>query len=130
MPGQLDSEHWPALKTRFAALFATKTQLEWTEIFDGTDACVTPVLSTDECIPGATDSTSKKQHAWPRQAAPPQPAPLLSRTPARPVTHGSAALLQGGAHTIQVLSDAGISGKDIDALIRNNVVFDTSDSKL
>ncbi|ORZ14536.1 CoA-transferase family III domain-containing protein [Absidia repens] len=134
MPGQLDSEHWPSLKTKFSTIFATKTQLEWTEIFDGTDACVTPVLSTDECIPGtdATSIASKKQHAWPRQAAPPQPAPLLSRTPARPVSDASspASLLQGGAHTIQVLADAGISGKDIDALIRNSVVFDASDSKL
>ncbi|SAM05623.1 hypothetical protein [Absidia glauca] len=134
LPGQLESDHWPAMKTRFASLFASKTQLEWTKIFDGTDACVTPVLSTDECIPGynAQDSRAsdkENQQYWPRQASPPQPAPLLSRTPARPVTEDPS-LLQGGAHTIQVLSDCGLSGKEIETLIKNNVVFDVSDSKL
>lgn len=122
------------MKARFASLFASKTQLEWTKIFDGTDACVTPVLSTDECIPGYDAQNSRasdkgNQQYWPRQASPPQPAPLLSRTPARPVTEDPS-LLQGGAHTIQVLSDGGLSGKEIEALIKSSVVFDGSDSKL
>ncbi|KAI8335721.1 CoA-transferase family III domain-containing protein [Chlamydoabsidia padenii] len=111
LPGQLENEHWPAMKARFATLFASKTQLEWTRIFDGTDACVTPVLSTEE-------------------SHPPQPAPLLSRTPARPVDETHPSFLQGGAHTIQILSRHGFSGKDIETLIKNNVVFDASDSKL
>ena len=32
----------------FAAKFASKTRDEWTEIFAGTDACVTPVLTWRE----------------------------------------------------------------------------------
>ena len=45
LPDQMDREQWPAMKERFAAVFATKTRDEWAAIFDGTDACAAPVLS-------------------------------------------------------------------------------------
>lgn len=35
---------WPALRETIAARFLAKDQREWTEIFDGTDACVAPVI--------------------------------------------------------------------------------------
>lgn len=36
------------LKEKFAALFRTRTRDEWTKIFEGDDACVTPVLTLNE----------------------------------------------------------------------------------
>jgi alpha-methylacyl-CoA racemase len=48
MPGQNDREAWPAMKARFAAIFASKTRAEWEAIFDGTDACAAPVLTSAE----------------------------------------------------------------------------------
>ncbi|KAL5477338.1 hypothetical protein EMCRGX_G024127 [Ephydatia muelleri] len=33
LPGQMDQEHWPQMKERFAAVFRTKTRDEWTKIF-------------------------------------------------------------------------------------------------
>ncbi|MCW3472709.1 CoA transferase [Rhodococcus pyridinivorans] len=42
---QNDRSTWPALRAAFEAAFATRTQDEWSEIFNGTDACVSPVLS-------------------------------------------------------------------------------------
>jgi alpha-methylacyl-CoA racemase len=80
-PGeQNDKSHWPAMKERFAAIFAGKTRDEWTEIFDGTDACAVPVLSPWEA------------HLHPHNAArstfvevagrvQPAPSPRFSRTP-------------------------------------------------
>src|SRR5437588_4328897 len=44
----LTPENIPALRERFTAIFATRTRDEWAEIFDGTDACVAPVLSMTE----------------------------------------------------------------------------------
>ena len=44
-PTSMSRDDWPAMKERFAAIFKTKTRDEWTPIFDGTDACVAPVLS-------------------------------------------------------------------------------------
>ncbi|HVT41489.1 MAG TPA: CaiB/BaiF CoA-transferase family protein [Acidimicrobiales bacterium] len=80
MPGQNERDQWPAMKERFAALFKTKTRDEWTAIFDGTDACVVPVLSPWEA------------HEHPHNAArstfievegrvQPAPSPRFSRTP-------------------------------------------------
>ncbi|WP_207840351.1 CaiB/BaiF CoA transferase family protein [Williamsia soli] len=48
LPHQLDMPQWPAMKVRFAEVFKSKTRDEWTAIFDGTDACASPVLDWDE----------------------------------------------------------------------------------
>lgn len=45
---QFDMAHWPALHTRFEALFATRDRDDWATHFEGTDACVTPVLTLGE----------------------------------------------------------------------------------
>lgn len=43
-----DRETWPELKRTFTELFKSKTRSEWEAIFDGTDACCTPVLDYSE----------------------------------------------------------------------------------
>jgi alpha-methylacyl-CoA racemase len=45
LPAQSDRDRWPEMKERFAATFRTKTRDEWAAVFDGTDACASPVLS-------------------------------------------------------------------------------------
>jgi alpha-methylacyl-CoA racemase len=45
---RLDPGEWTRIAAIFSDTFVTRTREEWTEIFDGTDACVTPVLSMDE----------------------------------------------------------------------------------
>ena len=45
---QNDKAQWPHLKERLAEVIATKTRDEWAAIFDGTDACVAPILSLGE----------------------------------------------------------------------------------
>ena len=39
---------WPALRACIAARFATRTRDEWAAQFEGTDACVSPVLTLAE----------------------------------------------------------------------------------
>lgn len=48
LPDRSDPQSWPALRELFASRFAMRTREQWTAVFDGTDACVTPVLSMDE----------------------------------------------------------------------------------
>ncbi|KAF2826616.1 CoA-transferase family III [Ophiobolus disseminans] len=49
LPGDRDRrEDWPVLKQWFEKKFKTKTRREWEDIFDGTDACCTPVFSHQE----------------------------------------------------------------------------------
>ncbi|MCH5677596.1 CaiB/BaiF CoA transferase family protein [Streptomyces gilvus] len=47
---QNDRSTWPALRERIAAAFRSRTQSEWTEVFAGTDSCVTPVRSLFEAV--------------------------------------------------------------------------------
>ena len=45
---QFDMSGWPALHARFSEIFATRDRDDWTRHFEGTDACVTPVLTPTE----------------------------------------------------------------------------------
>ena len=48
VPNQFDRPGYPQMRELFTSVFASKTRDEWTAIFAGTDACVTPVLSWTE----------------------------------------------------------------------------------
>lgn len=47
---QNDPKAWSAQHTKLEAVFASKTRHDWAEIFNGSDACVSPVLSYEEAI--------------------------------------------------------------------------------
>lgn len=81
-PSQDDTAGWPRLRELIAAAIACRTRDEWAQVYAGTDACVTPVLSFDEAAVaphnadrGLYESVGGVMHA--------APAPRLSRTPAR-----------------------------------------------
>ena len=69
------------LRERFTAAFATRTRDEWAAVFEGTEACVTPVLALDEVAdhPHLRARGTIVAPDGVRQAA---PAPRFSRTPA------------------------------------------------
>jgi crotonobetainyl-CoA:carnitine CoA-transferase CaiB-like acyl-CoA transferase len=48
--GMTPDDHIRDMKKEMAALFATKTMAEWTEIFGALDACVEPVLKISEMV--------------------------------------------------------------------------------
>ncbi len=50
LPAQNDRTRWPELRARFEAVFRSRTRDEWVAVFEGTDACVTPVLDMGEAI--------------------------------------------------------------------------------
>lgn len=45
---RLDPRNWPEMRQQFEATFRSKTRTEWESIFDGTDACCTPILEYAE----------------------------------------------------------------------------------
>lgn len=45
---RVDRKTWPELKYRIERAFKGKTRAEWERVFDGTDACVAPVLEFGE----------------------------------------------------------------------------------
>lgn len=48
LPGREDKTQWPVLRRIFENKFRQKTRQEWEAVFQGTDACVTPVLKQAE----------------------------------------------------------------------------------
>jgi alpha-methylacyl-CoA racemase len=50
LQSQAEPSRWPQLKERLARVFLTRTRDEWVRLFEGSDACVTPVLDWDEAI--------------------------------------------------------------------------------
>jgi alpha-methylacyl-CoA racemase len=84
VPSQLEIGSYPQMYDVFAQRFAGRTRAEWTQVFAGTDACVTPVLTWSEAADDDhlnARSTVITAHGV-EQAA---PAPRFSRTPPGPV---------------------------------------------
>lgn len=114
LPDRFDVTAWPRLRERFAARFAERTQAEWAAVFDGTDACVAPVVPMREAPkhPHLAARGTYVEHEGVVQAA---PAPRFSRTPASLGRTPS----KPGADTREALAAWGI--EDVDALIDSGV---------
>ena len=80
LPAQMSRPDWPAMKQRFASIFRTKTRDEWSAIFDGTDACVAPVLSPWEAHLHP-HNIARATYVEVDGVVQPAPAPRFSRTP-------------------------------------------------
>jgi alpha-methylacyl-CoA racemase len=111
LPKQMDAASWPDMKRRFADIFRTKSRAEWDKIFEGTDACVSPVLSPTEA---AEDPHARSRGSFANAGGvlQPAPAPRFSRTPA-----GLSRLPPlPGADTDEALALWGVSEERIAAL--------------
>lgn len=85
---QFDAQGWPAASARLEALFATRPRDDWAALFDGTDACVAPVLSPDEA---ARDPHMAARGVWQADPLAPAPAPRFDgqrRSPRPPPARG------------------------------------------
>ncbi len=102
LPAQLDFAGWPVLRARFTEIFAQRTRDEWAAIFDGTDACVAPVLSPAEAS-SHPHNVARGVFTEIGGVTQPAPAPRFSRSevgqPAPPV--------RPGTDTDAVLGEAG-----------------------
>lgn len=78
---QYDSSKWDASRERLAAIFRTRTRDEWCRVFEGTDACVAPVLAPEEA-PSHPHHVSRHSFIELNGAPQPAPAPRLDRAPA------------------------------------------------
>lgn len=74
-PAREDRANWPELAELFTKTFKSKSRAEWESIFDGTDACCTPVLSQQELEKSGFDQ---------------RPIVTLSRTPGWGIADGEA----------------------------------------
>ena len=114
---QNEKEQWPTQKRRIAEVFASKTRREWEETFEGTDACVTPVLEWNEVA----------DHPYHRQRESfvdvddlrlPAPAPRFERTPLE-VRRGAP---PPGQDTLEIMAELGYESTAVQALLDADVV--------
>ncbi|MFE1462069.1 CaiB/BaiF CoA transferase family protein [Streptomyces nigra] len=77
---RMDVRRWGELREAVAARFRTRTRDEWTAVFEGTDACVAPVLTLGEAPhhPHLAARGTFTDHGGITQ---PAPAPRFSATP-------------------------------------------------
>lgn len=109
---QRDRGRWAELSRRFEEIFATRSQAEWTALFDGVDACVAPVMTLADA------------HTHPHMSArgvladvgghrQPAPAPRFASHPAPQPTPSRA----DGADTVEILRELGRTETEISALL-------------
>ncbi|MFG2656807.1 CaiB/BaiF CoA transferase family protein [Streptomyces sp. NPDC048425] len=99
-PARKDLARWGELRDAVAARFKTRTREEWTAVFEGSDACVAPVLSLREA-PGHPHLAARGTFTDHGGITQPAPAPRFSATPTV-VRSGPA---QPGADTAGVARD-------------------------
>ncbi|MDP3969416.1 MAG: CaiB/BaiF CoA-transferase family protein [Nocardioides sp.] len=115
VPGQFELDRYDEMRKLFTERFASRTQAEWTEVFEGTDACVAAIIPITE----AADHPHMKargvfvEHEGLLQ---PVPAPRFSRTES---SLGLPPSPEAGSHTREALEAWGIP--DVDQLLADGV---------
>jgi alpha-methylacyl-CoA racemase len=108
---RLDPARWPRARRQWTELFATRTRQEWANLFEDSDACVSPVLDWDEAAvyPQLSRRGTYVECDGVWQAA---PAPRMSGIPASIERRAS----YPGEHTDEVLLALGRTPEQVAAL--------------
>jgi alpha-methylacyl-CoA racemase len=112
-----DTARWGESKARLAAIFETRTQAQWCELLEGSDACFAPVLAPLEA-PHHPHNHARSTFVDIGGVVQPAPVPRFSATPAAlpraPHTADDGALEQ--------VQRWGIPALDLDALVQRGLV--------
>lgn len=114
---QMDRKSWPEMRKYFQDVFRTKTRDELCSILEGTDACVTPVLSMDEA-PNHPHNKVRGTFVDIDGVIQPGPAPRFSRT--KPEIQGPPS--EPGQHANKALADWGFAPEEIIKLRKSGVI--------
>ncbi|MDZ5661212.1 CaiB/BaiF CoA-transferase family protein [Nocardioides sp. S-58] len=110
LPDRDDPANHATIRGALTRRFRERTQAEWAEVFDGTDACVAPVVPLADA-PDHPHLAARGTFVAPGGVTQPAPAPRFSRTPASL----GAPPPRPGEHTREALAAWGV--RDVDALI-------------
>ncbi len=109
-PDRMEAAAWPSLRAEIAAILRTRPRDEWMRVFEGSDACVAPVLDMAEA-PRHPHNVARGTFIEMEGVVQPAPAPRFSRTEAKPRRSPP----QRGEHTAEVLAEAGLNPAEIAA---------------
>jgi alpha-methylacyl-CoA racemase len=113
LPDRDDPANHATIRGALTARFKEKTQAEWAEVFDGTDACVAPVVPLADA-PRHPHLAARGTFVERDGVTQPAPAPRFSRTqatlsapPSAPGQDTRAALAAWGIEDVDALIDSG-----------------------
>ena len=113
LPDRDDPANHATIRGALVRRFRERTQAEWSEVFDGTDACVAAVVPLTEA-PQHPHLAARGTYVERDGVTQPAPAPRFSRTratlgsrPARPGEHTREALAAWGIDDVDALLAAG-----------------------
>ncbi len=109
---------WPEMTALFERTFAQKTRNDWSKLFEGSDACVTPVLDMSEA-PDHPQQVAAEAFMEINGVRQPTPVPKFSVMRHKP-TVGAPEI---GAHTQEVLARLGYSEKEIEAFSQSGLIL-------
>jgi alpha-methylacyl-CoA racemase len=78
-PARMDRTEWPKYSKRIAEVLRKRSRDDWMKVFEGTDACVAPVLSMEEA-PRHPHNVARETFQTAFGVVQPGPAPRFSRT--------------------------------------------------
>ncbi|MFV9429010.1 CaiB/BaiF CoA transferase family protein [Rhodococcus aetherivorans] len=112
---QYASANWELAKVIIGDRFKSHSQSEWVEIFDGVDACVTPVIAPWDVLEahGGIGARSYEYRGFPE----PRPAPRFDGVPApTPPAYGAV-----GSDSRRLLQEIGYNPQEIEQLVASGV---------
>jgi alpha-methylacyl-CoA racemase len=111
LPDRMNPANWPAVREVLTARIATRTRDEWAKLAEGTDACLTPVLSPWEAA-DHPHNVARGTFVQVDGVVQPAPAPRFDRTPPGTPTPPPSP----GSDTEAVLTELGLTRDSIEAL--------------
>lgn len=114
---QWDVLTWPGQRECLTTLFLSRPRDEWCQLLEGSDACVSPVLSLSEA-PHHPHNVARQTFVTLIDGVSPAPAPRFSKTSSSP----SEKAPQTGEQSIEILRNAGLDPNAIRALLKAGVV--------
>ncbi len=109
---QYDRRLWPEMRAAIAERLASRSRDDWAAEFEGTDACVAPVLGLAEA-PGHPHALARQAFIDIGGVVQPAPAPRFERTPPRQPRPAP----RLGEHTREVLLERGFGAEEVAALL-------------
>lgn len=110
-------EEAQAVKARLTEIFATRTQSEWTVVFDGADCCVSPILTIDEAL--TNEQVRAREMVAARDGLSQFALPVRFSEFSFDIVRAAP---KRGEHSDEILREAGYLDAEIEALRKKGVI--------